>query len=113
MDSTLILVLTSIILLFLLLPLLFFLRRRVELSLEGDTLVLHYPFNTRRIDLDKELENWKVQQAYYMRWGVFYSISMQLKDGKQVAVSSLFNQSNYDLLHNLLYTKFKDRMKSR
>lgn len=111
MSSTLTLVLASIILLFLLLPLMFFLRRRVELSLEGDVLILKYPLNTRRIDLDKELENWKVQQAYYMRWGVFYSISMLFKNGKRVAVSSLFNQSNYDLLYNLLNSKFKNRRK--
>lgn len=109
MSSTLILVLASIILLFLFLPLIFFLRRRVELSLEGDVLILKYPFTTRRIDLDKELENWNVQQAYYMRWGVFYSISMLFKNGKRIAVSSLFNQNNYDLLFHLLDSRFKNR----
>lgn len=111
MSSTLTLVLTSIILLLLLLPLMFFLRRNVALSVEDDILILKYPFTTRSIDLDKELESWKVQQAYYMRWGVFYSISMLFKNGKRIAVSSLFNQNNYDLLYNLLDSRFKNRKK--
>lgn len=111
MNSTLIIVITCIILLLLLLPLLFFVRRRVDISLEEDILVLKYPFSTKRIDLDKELVHWRMQQAYYLRWGVFYSVNMMFKNGKQRNVSSLFNQSNYDLLYQFLERRFISRKK--
>lgn len=109
MSTTLILVIASILLLLLLFPLFFFVRRRVELHLDGDALILDYPFSSRRIMLDQELESWRVQQAYYMRWGTFYSIDMQLKSGKHVAVSSMLNQENYQLLLEHLRTHFPDR----
>ena len=112
MDSTLtLLIVTSILLLFLIFPLLFFLRRRVDLRLEKDVLFLEYPFQTRKIDLNKDLKDWKIEKAYYFRWGVFYSIMMRLNDGKQVAVSSLFNQKNFDLLFNHLNSRFPERKK--
>lgn len=111
MSNTLILVVASILLLLLLFPLFFFVRRRVELSLEGDELILDYPFTSKRIDLEKELESWRVQQAYYLRWGLFYSIDMQLKNGKHIAVSSMLNQANYDLLHKHLRNRYSDRRK--
>ncbi|WPP51185.1 hypothetical protein [Catalinimonas niigatensis] len=111
MDTTLLIVVTCIILLLLLMPLLFFVRRRVDIGLEDDVLILKYPLSTKRIDLDKELEHWKVQQAYYLRWGVFYSINMMFKNGKQRNISSLFNQGNYALLYDFLNSRFKDRRK--
>lgn len=111
MSNTLILVVASIILLLLLLPLFFFVRRRVELHLDGDELILDYPFTSRRIMLDKELESWRVQQAYYMRWGTFYSIDMQLKNGKHVAVSSMLNHDNYTLLFQHLRNYYSERRK--
>lgn len=111
MNTTLIVVITCVILLLLVLPLLFFVRRRVDLSLENDILIMKYPLSTKRIDLDKELRSWKVQQAYYLRWGTFYSVNMLFKNGKQRNVSSLFNQSNYALLYGFLDSRFKNRRK--
>lgn len=111
MSSTLTLVLISILVFFLIFPLLFYLRRRVELSIEEDLLVLKYPFKTKRIDLEKELESWEVQEAYYIRWGVFHSINMRFKSGKRITVSSLFNQENYDLLFDHLSKNFPERIK--
>lgn len=112
MNTTLILVIASILIMFLIFPLLFFLRRRVELSLDGDILVLNYPVSDKKIDLERELLNWEVEQAYYIRWGIFHAIKMRFKNGKQLAVNSLFNQSNYDLLFSHLNSKFKDRRKA-
>ncbi len=109
MSSTLILVITSIILLILLFPLFFFLRRRVDISLENEVLVLKSPFNTEKIDLDKALRSWKVQEAYYLRWGKFSAISMLFENGRRKNISSMYNQSNYDVLHRFLNTKFKSR----
>jgi hypothetical protein len=109
MNSTLILVVSTIIILFLLLPLLFLFRRRVDLDLEGDVLVLKYPLTEERIDLQKELESWKVQRAFYIRWGVFYSITMHFKSRKSIAVSSMFNQNNYSLLFAHLNKRFQDK----
>lgn len=112
MSSTLTLVVVSIVLLSLLLLLLYFFRRRVALSLKEDTLILEYPFKTRRIDLEKELKSWEVQKAYYIRWGIFYSINMLFKNGKRVVINSLLNQSSYNLLYDHLNSRFKDRRKS-
>lgn len=111
MSSTLTLILVSIVLLSLLLLLLYFFRRRVELSLEKDILILEYPFTTRRIDLEKELKNWEIQKANYIRWGVFYSINMLFKNGKRVVISSLLNQNGYNLLYDHLNSRFRDRRK--
>jgi hypothetical protein len=112
MSSTLILVVTTIIILFLLLPFLFLFRRRVDLGLEGDVLVLKYPLTDRKVDLQEELESWEVQRAFYIRWGVFYSINMHFKGRKSITVSSLFNQSNYSLLFSHLNERFKAKRKT-
>lgn len=111
MSNTLILVIASILLLLLLFPLFYFVRRRVDLRLDGDELILDYPFTSRRINLEKELDSWQMQQAYYLRWGLFYSIDMKLKNGKHIAVSSMLNQENYDLLQKYLRKRFSDRRK--
>lgn len=109
MNTTLILVVASILLLSLLLPFFFFVRRRVELSLDGDDLILEYPVSSRRISLDKELESWRVQKAFYIRWGTFYSINMQLNNGKHVTVTSMLNQDNYNLLFKHLRNYYSER----
>ena len=111
MNSTLILLLTTIVLLILIFPLLFFLRRRVELKIEEETLLLQYPLSTKRVDLLHELESWSVEKAYYIRWGIFHSLSLKFKNGKKLAVSSLMNQGNYDLLYNHLADRFPERRK--
>ncbi len=109
MNSTVIQILAGIILLLLLLPLVFFVRRVTDLSLEGDTLILKYPLRTTSIDLVRELDSWKVEDAYYFRWGRFYAISMLFKNGKRVAVSSLINRENYNLLYQHLISRFEER----
>lgn len=109
MNDTLTVVIASIVVLFLLLPFLYIFRRRVDLELEGDVLIINHPLSTKRIDLNKELKSWKIQQAYYIRMGAFYAINMQFKNGKRLAVSSVMNQENYRLLLNHLNSHFKDK----
>lgn len=111
MSNTLIVVIASIVVLFLLLPFLFLFRRRVDLELEGDVLILNYPLTTKKIDLNKELKSWELQRAAYFRLGAFYAITMRFKNEKRVMVSSLLNQENYNLLFRHLNSRFKDRRK--
>ena len=109
MSTTLIVVLASIVLFFLLFILLFAFRERVEVGVEEDVLLLNYPFSKKRIALKKELKSWKVQQAYYLRLGQVYSINMLFRDGKRAAVSSRLNEENYDLLYDYLSSRYPDR----
>ena len=109
MSSTIIVALASVILLFLIFIILFIFRERVEVSLEENNIVvLNYPFSKKRIDLNKDLVSWKVQQAYYLRMGVVYSINMLLKNGRRIAVSSRLNSENYNLLYSHLSSRFKN-----
>ncbi|WP_017729883.1 hypothetical protein [Nafulsella turpanensis] len=109
MNDTLLLVLASVFLLFLLFILLFIFKGRTEINLKGEDAVLKYPLSTKRINLPTELESWKVQRTYYLRLGVFYTIIMRLKRGKQLMVSSRFNQSNYNQLYSHLNSHFRER----
>ncbi|AHM58368.1 hypothetical protein D770_00460 [Flammeovirgaceae bacterium 311] len=110
MSSTLTLIIVSIVLLFIVLISLFIFRTSVEIMLEeDDILVLKYPLSTKKIDLAEELENWKVQKAHYIRWGIIYSINMLLKSGKRINVNSRFSQHNYETLHHHLSSRFANR----
>lgn len=106
MDSTLIVVLASIVIFFLLFIILFLFRERIEVQLEDDSLLLRYPFKKRKIQLNKELISWKVQEAYYLRLGMVYSINMLLSDGRRIALSSRFNHDNYEKLYNHLSSHY-------
>ena len=109
MDTTLIVVLLSIGLFFLLFVMLFLFRERVDVQVENDCLLLRYPFKKRKIELNKELVSWKVQEAYYLRLGMVYAINMLLKNGKRVAINSRLNQENYDRLYEYLSSTYKNR----
>jgi hypothetical protein len=80
--------------------------------MEDDVLVMKYPLSTKKINLESELQSWEVQKAYYLWWGEFHAVHMLFKDGKQRNISSIFNQSNYDLLHQFLDDRFKGRKKN-
>ncbi|MDF9797446.1 hypothetical protein OKW21_002709 [Catalinimonas alkaloidigena] len=109
MDSTLLIVITCVILLLLIVPLLFFVRRRVDLSTENDVLVMKYPLSTNKIDLNSELQSWELQEANYLWWGKFHAVHMIFKSGKQRNISSIFNQSNFDVLYRFLESRFAER----
>lgn len=109
MSDILVLILASVILLFLVGLFFFSLRRRLTLKPEEDKLLIRYPFKTREIALDKELESWKVDKNYYIRWGLFYSISMKLNNGKYLSVDSLFNQNKFDAVYSYLTSRFQEK----
>ena len=109
MNSTLLLILASIAILFILFMVLYIVWERAQVSLEDHILVLKYPLSQKRIDLDKELKSWKVQEAYYLRLGMIYSINMLFRDGKRVQVSSRLNQESYDRLYEYLDNHYSNR----
>ena len=109
MNNTTILVLASAAILFLIFIVLFIVWERVQVELEGHTLILKYPLSNKKIDLDKELVSWKVQEAYYIRLGMIYSINMLFRDGKRVQVNSRLNQENFDRLYEHLETHYVGR----
>lgn len=111
MSETLLLVIVSILVLFLIFILLYFFRGRTEINIEGEEAVIKSPSGTKRINLTEELKGWKVQRTHYLRLGVFYTIIMRLKNEKHLMVSSRFNQENYNRLFSHLNTHFSERRK--
>ena len=112
MNNTLLLILASIILLFLIGLFFFFFRRRVILKPEEDQLLIKYPFKTKEITLDKELESWKVNRTYYIRWGIYYALSLKLNNGKYLSVDSLFNQNKFDSVYSYLSSRFQEKRRN-
>ena len=109
MSSTLTLVLASIIILFVIFIFVYTVGERAEVVPEEDLVIMKKPFKERKIQLDRELVSWKIQQAHYLRWGYVYSINMLLKNGKRIAIGSRFNQSNFELLYDHLSSRYKNR----
>lgn len=112
MSDSLLIVTTSIIILLILLLLAYFLRRNTEITVEGDTLVLTKPFKSKKteIDLEEELDQWSTQQLRLILWGgVIHGVGMRFKSGKQLSVTSRFNQETYQRLYQLLESKFQER----
>lgn len=110
MSDSLLIITTSIILLLLILLLVYFLRRNTDINIQGSILVLKKPFRSQKIDLEKELDRWSTQQLRLILWGgIIYGISMRFKSGKQLTVSSRFNQETYQRLYQVLESKFQDR----
>ncbi|EMR01098.1 hypothetical protein [Cesiribacter andamanensis] len=109
MNSTLLLVLVSILLLFLLVLGLMLFRERVELQLDQDKILLRYPFSKRLQHLEQDLSSWKIQQAHYLRWGVVYSINMLFSDGRRAAVNSRINPENFESLYKYLNSQYASR----
>jgi hypothetical protein len=111
MEHIKIIALLSIVLLMMVFPLLFFYRRKGEIRIEGDTLVMLYPLQEKKYDLKNNLKFWKVQEAYFIRWGVIYSIQMTMNNGKIIQVGSMLNRDNYNKLFRYLKSRFPERRK--
>ena len=101
MDSTLIIVGATIVLLIIIAPALFFFRKSTDVRIEGDSLILRYPFSKEAVDLSKDLKQWNLQEAYFFRLGKVYAINLELKNGKRKAISSRFNYESFQKV--LLY----------
>lgn len=109
MDSMLILVIATIIILFILFLLVFAFREQITVQPTEDRLLLRHPFRKRYIALDKELVSWKLQEAQYIRWGKVYAINMLFRDGKRLAVGSRFNPDNYEKLYHHLSSNYASK----
>lgn len=109
MNTTLSLVLISAALLFLIFLFVYFFGERMNVVPEEDLLIVKKITKEKKISLKQELESWKLQEAYYLRWGRVYAINMLFKDGRRKAMSSRFNQSNFDLLYQHLNKHYKNR----
>ena len=106
MDSMLILIIATIIILFILFLLVFAFREQITVEPKEDRLLLRHPFKKRYITLEKELVSWKQQEAHYIRWGKVYAINMLFRDGKRLAVGSRFNPNNYEKLYQHLSSRY-------
>jgi hypothetical protein len=111
METTISIILVSLILLIFVLPLLLFVRKSTDLSLQGNLLTLKYPLKDREIDLEKSLASWRVQEAYFLRLGKMYALNLELDDGKWVTISSRFQPQNYNMLFKHLNKNFPERRK--
>lgn len=109
MDNTLILVGITIVLLIIIAPALFFFRRSTDVRIEGDLLILRYPFSKKTIDLSKDLKRWNLQEAYYFRLGKIYAINMELKNGKRKTISSRFNWESFQELLQYLKLNYSEK----
>ena len=112
MNDTLLVIITSIILLLIVFLIAHFLRRNTAISLQENTLVLSKSFKRQKeeINLQEELDQWSTQQLRLIFWrGTIHGISMKFKSGKQLNVTSRFNQEAYQRLAPLLESKFQHR----
>lgn len=109
MNATLILVIASIVILFLLFLGLLLFRERTELHVEQDRLLVKKPGSNKSYALDQELINWKVQQAVYLRWGRVYSLNLLFKNNRRVGINSRFNPEGYSQLYDYLKRHYEHR----
>ncbi len=112
MDTTIAIVIAILILLLIVTPLLIFYRRSTDVRLEGDLLVLQYPFRKEEFNLTKELISWHLQEARLLRWGRIYALNLELKGDRWRSVSSRFNPESFQLLFKYLETEFGNLRKA-
>jgi hypothetical protein len=111
METTVVVI--GIILLLIVVPLFFFFRRKsTDIRLEGDLLVLRYPFAKEEISLSDELKSWQLQQANFLWWGRVYSVNIELKSGKWKQVNSRFNRGGFEAVFDYLKTNYADKRKA-
>ena len=111
MENALIIIVISIILLLIIAPLLFFFRRSSDVRLEGDRLIIRYPFTKEEVNLAQELQSWQLQEAYFLRLGKVYAVNLQLNNGKWKSVSSRFNADTFQDIFKYLDNNYKELRK--
>lgn len=98
METAIAVIIASIVVLLIVTPLLFLFKRSSDIRMEGDLLVLRYPFTKEEIQLSEELKSWHLQEAHFLRFGKVYSLNMELNNGKWKSVSSRFNADSFKLI---------------
>jgi len=112
MENTLVLLVISILLLITIAPFLFFFRRSSDIRLEGDMMVIRYPFSKEEINLSQQLKSWQLQEAYFLRLGKTYAINLEFKNGKWKSVSSRFNGETFQEIFKHLDTNYREIRKA-
>lgn len=107
MDNALLILVISILLLIIIAPFLFFFRRSSDIRLEGNRLIIRYPFSKEEVNLSEELKSWQLQEAYFLRLGKTYAVNLELKNGKWKSISSRFNADTFQEIFKHLDTNFK------
>ena len=90
---------------------LFITRHSTDVRLEGDLLILRYPFRKETIDLQQELKSWNLQEANYLRMGKIYAVNLELRDGKWKKVNSRFNAETFASILSHLNQSHADKQK--
>lgn len=112
MDNALVILVISILLLLIITPFLFFFKRSSDIRLEGDRLVIRYPFSKEEVNLSEELKSWQLQEAYFLRLGKTYAVNLELKNGKWKSISSRFNGDTFQEIFKHLDSKYRELRKS-
>jgi len=112
MDNALVILVIVILLLIIITPFLFFFRRSSDIRLEGDRLVIRYPFSKEEVILSEELKSWQLQEAYFLRLGKTYAVNLEMKNGKWKSISSRFNGDTFQDIFKYLDTNYRMLRKS-
>ncbi|HSJ68496.1 MAG TPA: hypothetical protein VK921_12505 [Anditalea sp.] len=112
MENAVIILVISIILLIISIPFLFFFKRSSDIRLEGERLIIRYPFSKEEVNLKEELKSWQLQEAYFLRLGKTYAVNLELKNGKWKSVSSRFNADTFQEIFKYLDTNYRELRKS-
>ena len=112
MENAVIILVISIILLIISIPFLFFFKRSSDIRLEGERLIIRYPFSKEEVNLKEELKSWQLQEAYFLRLGKTYAVNLELKNGKWKSVSSRFNADTFQEIFKYLDINYRELRKS-
>jgi len=112
MDNALVILVISILLLIIITPFLFFFKRSSDIRLEGDRLIIRYPFSKEEVILSEELKSWQLQEAYFLRLGKTYAVNLELQNGKWKSISSRFNADTFQDIFKYLDSNYRLLRKS-
>lgn len=112
MENALIVLVISILLLLTSIPFLFFFKRSSDIRLEGERLIIRYPFSKEEVNLNEDLKSWQLQEAYFIRLGKTYAVNIELKNGKWKSISSRLNADTFQEIFKHLDTNYRELRKS-
>lgn len=112
MENITVIVVVSILLLLIIAPFLFFFKRSSDIRLEGDILIIRYPFSKEEFNLASQLKSWQLQEAYFLRLGKTYAVNLEFKTGRWKSVSSRFNRDTFQEIFKYLDTNYKEIRKA-
>ncbi|MEX0882980.1 MAG: hypothetical protein WDZ72_05845 [Cyclobacteriaceae bacterium] len=97
------------ILILILIPLVYYTRQSSDIRLEGELLIIRYPFRKVEIHLNNDLKSWSLQEARFLWIGKVFAINLELNSGKWHHVNSRFNPESFENLLELLEGLYEER----